>query len=92
MHVVGPYRVIFCAAKVAERKKTKNNPFFHLKISEFCVLNVPTKSALGWNCIEPETTSLTMQGLRRRHLAGSVVPLLWLQSPGTIVQTPSGWG
>ena len=24
---------ICCAAKVAERKKTKNNPFFHLKIS-----------------------------------------------------------
>ena len=52
----------FCAAKVAERKKTKNNPFFQLKISELCVLNVPTKSAVGWNCIEPEATSLTMQG------------------------------
>ena len=54
--------LIFCAAKVAERKKTKNNPFFHLKTSELCVLNVPTKSAVGWNCIEPEAMSLTMQG------------------------------
>ena len=51
-----------CAAKVAERKKTKNNQFFQLKISELCVLNVPTSSAMGWNYIEPEATSLTMQG------------------------------
>ena len=40
----------------------KKNPFFHLEISEWCVLNVPTKSAVGWNCIEPEATFLTMQG------------------------------
>ena len=43
-------------------KKTEKYLFFHLKISEFWVLNVPTESAVGWNCIEPEATSLTMQG------------------------------
>ena len=62
-------------------KKTKNNPFFHLKISEFCVLNVPTKSAVGWNCIEPEATSLTMQGFmslpRRFSCPIAVVAIAW---------------
>ena len=71
----------YCAAKVAERKKTKSNPFFHLKISEFCVLNLPTKSAVGWNCIEPEATSLTMQGFMsppcRFSSPIAMVPIAW---------------
>ena len=48
--------------KSQNKKKTKNYPFFHREFSGLCVLNVPTKSAVGWNCIEPEATSLTMQG------------------------------
>ena len=72
------------------KKKKKNNPFFHLKISELCMLNVPTKSAVGWNCIEPEATSLTMQGFMLPPCRFSC-PLLWSQSPRTIAQTPSGW-
>ena len=73
--------LVYCAAKVAERKKTKNNPFFHLKLSEFCVLNAPTKSAVGWNCIKPEATSLTMQGFmsppRRFSCPIAVVAIAW---------------
>ena len=34
----------------------------HIKISEFCVVNVPTRGAVGWNCIQAEATSLTMEG------------------------------
>ena len=51
----------FCCGQI-RMKKTKKLFCFHLKISELCVLNVPTKSAVGWNCIKPEATSLTMQG------------------------------
>ena len=62
-------------------KNRKIIPFFHLKISEFCVLNVPTKSAVGRNCIEPEATSLTMQGFMsppcRFSCPIAVVPIAW---------------
>ena len=53
---------LVCATKIAERKSAKENLFFfHLKTFEFCVVDVPTKSAVGWNCVKLEATSLTMQ-------------------------------
>ena len=39
----------------------------------------------------PEQRPWQCRGLCR-HLAGSAVPLLWLQSSGIAAQTPNGWG
>ena len=82
-----------CAAKVAERKKKKtpNNPFF---ISKFLNLGCSIcQQRAQWAGIASNRKRHLWQcrGLRR-HLAGSAVPLLWLQSLGATAQTTNGWG
>ena len=77
-----------CATKVAERKTMPKNAFFisaflsfawsmcqHLRV-QWAGFASNRKQCL-WQC----------RGLRR-HLAGSAVPLLWLQSLGKTAQTP----